>query len=258
MDINDYNLDKWFYKLQDDFVDIYQEKYKAIQDYTLLEISKDNINYFIDNREFKDIYRLQITELITSLKNKYLDSYLFFRLNTRSPKDILENKPELEILDSDDRKIKINKKIKQLEILKISNYEDIIYLLNNSKRVKEDIELFINSNTSNKLYLVFTKWKQILGNYIEYRCCIVNKKPISISLFKPEYYSSFTIIPVEIILLFLYQIVKKLDYNDYVIDVYVKNNKCYIIEINPLCEETDLFSLDYYDIINSDNLIVTL
>ena len=33
----DYNLDMWCHKLQDDIIDIYQEKYKCIQDYNLLE-----------------------------------------------------------------------------------------------------------------------------------------------------------------------------------------------------------------------------
>ena len=76
-----------------------------------------------------------------------------------------------------------------------------------------------------------------IGNYVEYRCCIVNKKPTSIRLFKPEYYSWYTIAPVEIILIFLYQIIKKLDYENYVVDVYVKDNQCYLIEINPLLKK---------------------
>lgn len=258
MDINNYNLDKWYNKLEDDFVDLYQDNYKAIQDYYLIEIDKNNINYFNNHKTFDEELKNKIIKLINDLKEKYFNSYLFFRLNTRSPKDVLEYKDNLEIIESDNRKIKIDKKIKQLEVLKISNYEDIIKLLITSNRTKEDMSDFINKNIYNKLFLVFTKWNQILGNYTEYRCCIINKKPISISLFKPEYYSSSTIIPVEIILIFLYQVIKRLDYNNFVIDVYIKNNRCYIIEINPLCEDTDLFTLEYNDIISSDNLIVTL
>lgn len=258
MDINNYNLDKWYNKLEDDFVDLYQDNYKAIQDYYLIEIDKNNINYFNNHKTFDEELKNKIIKLINDLKEKYFNSYLFFRLNTRSPKDVLEYKDNLEIIESDNRKIKIDKKIKQLEVLKISNYEDIIKLLITSNRTKEDMFDFINKNIYNKLFLVFTKWNQILGNYTEYRCCIINKKPISISLFKPEYYSSSTIIPVEIILIFLYQVIKRLDYNNFVIDVYIKNNRCYIIEINPLCEDTDLFTLEYNDIISSDNLIVTL
>ena len=255
----DYNLDMWCNKLQDEVIDIYEEKYKCIQDYSLLELNKEDIMYFLDNKTFNKNIKLKIINLILNLQNKYKENYLFFRLNTRSPKDILEYNNNLEILDEDTHEIKITKKIEQLNVLKISNYQDIVNLLALSERTKNDmIDYINNSNEKDRLYLVFTKWNQILGNYIEYRCCIVNKKPTSISLFKPEYYSCYTIIPVEIILVFLYQIIKKLDYKNYVVDVYVKDNKCYLIEINPLTEETDLFTLEYDTVINSDNLIVTL
>ena len=261
MDFNFYNsfsLDKWIPYLQDDFTDIYQEKYKAIQDYTLIELDKSDVSYLLDNKTFSKNLKLKIINTILNLQNKYQDKYLFFRLNTRSPKDILESNSNIEILDDDTRQIKITKKIEQLNVLKISNYQDIVTTLNASSRTNTDMTEYLSSNSEDKLYLVFTKWNQILGNYTEYRCCIVDKKPIGICLFKPEYYSLYTTVPVEIILVFLYQVIKKVPYDTYVVDVYVKNNQCYLIEINPLTKETDLFSLDYDDVINSDSLIVTL
>ena len=44
---NSFSLDKWIQNLQDDFTNIYQEKYKATQDYTLLELDKSDINSFL-------------------------------------------------------------------------------------------------------------------------------------------------------------------------------------------------------------------
>ena len=52
--------------------------------------------------------------------------------------------------------------------------------------------------------------------------------------------------------------IKKINLENFIADVYIKDNKTYLIEINPLCPDTDLFNLDYDDVINSDNLIVTL
>jgi len=245
-----YNLENWYNNLKDyDFYDIYNNKYKAIQTYNLIELTKDDIIYF-------NKYKI-LTYTIQNNINNILREDCFFRLNTRSPKDILEVNTDIEIFDEDSRQIKLNKKIKQLEILKVNNYNQVLYLINNSKRLKEDIQDFLD-NKFNKLFLIFSKWNPILGKYTEYRTSVVNNKPTSISLFKPEYYSRYTIIPVEIILVFLYQLIKKINLENFIADVYIKDNKTYLIEINPLCPDTDLFNLDYDDVINSDNLIVTL
>ena len=164
----------WCNKLQDNIIDIYQEKYKCIQDYSLLELNKEDIIYFLEHKTFDKNIKLKIINLIINLQNKYQDNYLFFKLNTRSPKDVLEFNNDLEILDKDTHKIKITKKIKQLNVLKISNYQDIVTLLNTSKRTKTDMTDYINnSNEKDRLYLVFTKWNQILGNYVEDRKSVV-------------------------------------------------------------------------------------
>jgi len=252
LNLEEYNLENWYNKLKNvDFLDIYNNKYSSVQNYKLIEISKDDIINFQKDNTFSEIIKQEIMSILE------LDSNYFFRLNTRSPKDVLEYNTDIEIFDDDCREVKLNKKIKQLEILKITNYQDVIYLINKSKRLQEDIQDFVD-NKFNKLYLVFSKWNQILGNYVEYRCCIVNSKPTAICLFKPEYYSRYTNIPVEIILIYLYQLIKKINLDNFVADVYIKNNRAYLIEINPLCEDTNLFNLDYEDVINSDNLIVTL
>lgn len=248
--MDNYNLEHWYNLLKDcEFYDVYYNNYKPIQTYNLIEITKDDISFFQKNKIFTENIKKNIDELLIE--------DCFFRLNTRSPKDVLEFNTDIEIFEDDHREIKLNKKIKQLEILKVNDYNQIIYLINNSKRLKEDIDDFMNNKFS-KLFLVFSKWNPILGYYTEYRTTVVNNKPTSICLFKPEYYSRYTIIPVEIILIFLYQLIKKINLEQFIADVYVKNNQVFLIEINPLSIESDLFNLDYEDVINSDNLIVTL
>ena len=82
MDFNFYNsfsLDKWIPYLQDDFTDIYQEKYKAIQDYTLLELDKSDINYFLDNKTFDKNLKLKIINTILNLQEKYKEKYLYHK-----------------------------------------------------------------------------------------------------------------------------------------------------------------------------------
>lgn len=245
-----YNLENWYNILKDtNFYDIYNNIYYPIQEYKLIKINKEEILYFYKNKEFTNNIKRAIENILIE--------DCFFRLNTRSPKDILEFNTHIEIFEEDSRQIKLNKKIKQLEILKVNNYYQVLYLIEKSKRLKEDIQDFLDDKY-NKLYLVFSKWNPILGNYTEFRCCIVNNKPVGICLFKPEYYSRYTVIPVEIILIFLYQLIKKIKLDNFIVDVYIKENKTYLIEINPLCPESDLFNLDYDVVINSDNLIVTL
>jgi hypothetical protein len=184
--------------------------------------------------------------------NKYCDNLI----------DIKE-KCKLEILDDDHRTIKTEKKIKQLEILKIKNINDINYLLNNSNRCIEDI-LEYNKDITKKLYLVFQDWRQNLGKSTEYRCFINNNKLIGICLYKPEYYSSRSIIPVEIIQHFINQLIhlfNQINLKKYIIDCFIYNNdplKIYFIEINPFNDYVDTFSFDYDIINNTEYLFITL
>jgi hypothetical protein len=191
-----------------------------------------------------------------------IKSEYFFKLSNRSPKDILES-GDLEILDDDHRTIKTEKKIKQLNILKVTNCDNINYLLNNSKRSIEDIEEY-NKDYTKKLYFIFAEWRPNLGKSIEYRCFINNNELVGICLYKPEYYSSRSIIPVEIIQHFCNQMINLfmcINLDRYVLDCFIYNHeptKVYFIELNPFEEYVDTFSFDYNIINNTKNLLVTL
>ena len=165
-----YNIDSFYKYTIDKYYDIFDnlfittldgEKYKCNNDYILIEFTPLERIYYKSHRKLSKYMINKINKLF----NK--NSEYFFKLSNRSPKDILET-GKLEILDEDHRTIKTEKKIKQLDILKIKNCDDINYLLNNSNRCKEDIEEYDKDYTK-KLYFVFAKWKPNLGKSIEYR-----------------------------------------------------------------------------------------
>jgi hypothetical protein len=212
--------------------------------------------YYKLYKKFSTVLSNKIDKLFKK-KSEY-----FFKLSNRSPKDILE-KGKLEIFEDDHRTIKIEKKIKQLNILKIKKLNDIIYLLNSSKRCTEDIELY-NKDKTKRLYFVFTDWKPNLGKSVEYRCFINKNKLVGICLYKPEYYSTRSIIPVERIQHFINQMIGIFiwaDLDRYVLDCFIYDDdptKVYFIEINPFEEFVDTFSFDYDIINNTETLLITL
>ena len=253
----DYTIDKYLHLFDNLFIStIKDEYYKCNLDYTLIEFTNSERLYFYKNNCFSKELTEKINKLF-DIKKEY-----FFKLSNRSPKDILE-KGELEILDDDHRTIKTEKKIKQLNILKITKIDDIIYLIKNSKRCIEDI-IEYNKDYTKKLYFVFQEWRPNLGKSVEYRCFINKSKLVGICLYKPEYYSTRSIIPVEIIQHFINQMLKlfqKINLDRYVLDCFIFNdnpNKVYFIEINPFLDFIDTFSFNYDDINNTDNLLITL
>jgi hypothetical protein len=234
---------------------IKNEEYKFIKDSILIQFDKKEIIYFLNNKVFSNKLKNKIYQKL-DFKNDY-----FFKLSNRSPKDILKYDSKLKINEDDNRLVQLDKKIKQLDILKVNSIEKIEYLLNYSKRTKEDMQLFSIYNGKSKLYLVFQEWKPNLGKSVEYRCFVNNSKLCGICLFQPSYYSSRTMIPVEILKNFCDKIINKIKLKKYIIDCFIYNNDNYnvhLIELNPFDENTDTFSFEYDSIINSQTLLVTL
>ena len=257
-----YTIDKYYYLFDNFFIkSLNGEIYKTNKDYMLIEFTPLERIYFKRNKKFSSSLRFECNKLF-NIKSTIKTEY-FFKLSNRSPKDILENDYHLEILDEDHRTIKTEKKIRQLEILKIKSVSDIEYLLNNSKRCQEDIADY-NTDFTKKLYLVFQEWKPNLGKSIEFRLYINKSKLIGINLFKPEYYSSRTIIPVEVLQNYSKQMIElfnKININRYILDCYIFTDdklKVYFIELNPFVEEANTFSFEYEDINSSEYLIVTI
>ena len=253
-----YTIDKYYDLFNNFFVSTLSgDKYKCNQELIFIEFTPLERIYFKLNKKISKYMENKIDELF-KIKLEY-----FFKLSNRSPKDILEYGGELEITDDDHRTVKTEKKIKQLDILKVKSCSNINYLLNNSNRAREDIEEY-DKDYSKKLYFVFAEWKPNLGKSVEYRCFIKNKKLVGICLYKPEYYSSRSIVPVEIIKHFIKQIIQQFslkNYERYVLDCFIYNDeheKVYFIELNPFEDYIDPFSFDYDIINNTDTLFVTL
>ena len=266
--MSEYNLDTFYFYTIDKYHHLFSnllvttlnyDIYKCHQDYILIEFPYVERMYY---KVYKKLSTLMIEQLNKIFKSECKSEY-FFKLSNRSPKDILENNPELKILDDDHRTIKTEKKIKQLEILKVKKPEDITRLLNLSKRCQEDIDLY-NKDPTKRLYFVFAKWRANLGKSTEYRCFIKKNKLVGICLYKPEYYSTRSIIPVEVIHHFIKQMIqifKKINLERYVLDCFIYHDdpfKVYFIEINPFEEYIDTFSFDYDEINSTENLIITL
>ncbi len=257
-DFEDYTVDKWHNIFNDVVIrDIHNNIYKCYRDFILVEFSKLEILYFLRNKNFP-------ISLIEKLEPILDGREYFFKLSNRSPKDILEFNSIYEIDDDDHRTIKLQKKLKQLEVLKVFKVNQIEYLLNNSRRTKEDMIAFSKYNGKTKLYLVFQEWKPNLGISVEYRCYVNKSKLVGISLFKPEYYSTRTVMPVEIIQHFTNQIIPifdKINLNRYILDLYIYYDKPFevqFMEINPFISEAHTFSFEWEDINNTDTLLVTL
>jgi len=259
MNIDDfypYTYDKFYPILKDFEVKTLEGKlYKCVKKSILIEFENKEIKYFFKHKKISK--RIQ-KKILPHIKNES-----FFKLSNRSPKDILENNPSLKINDDDHRTIKIKKKEAQLDILKINSIDKIEYLLNHSDRCQSDMEIYLK-NPNHMLYIVLQKWLPNIGKSIEFRCFINNYKLVGICLFKPEYYSTRTVIPFERIKYFIDQILDKLKIlglNRFVIDIYILNEKTdevHFIEINPFNSETDCFSFDDSVILNSNELLITL
>jgi hypothetical protein len=130
--------------------------------------------------------------------------------------------------------------------------------LTNSNRTKEDLKLYLKEEDVDDLYLCFQPWRPSLGIGTEYRCFIKNKKLVGICLYKPEYYSTVSVIPVEEIKYFIQQLLVRTNYQKFTVDVFYTDNKVYFIEINPFEEYVDSFSFKWNEINNTDKLLITL
>ena len=244
-----YTVDKWYNKIQSwQCKSISSELYYPSTTYKLFELSRSEVNNLLIIGDFT-------ADMKENIKQLFPAEY-FFKISNRSPKDILEK--EIEILDEDHRSIKLEKKIKQLSILKVDTVEKVIDLILKSERVIEDFKLYLQEEDVDSLYLVFQPWRPNLGIGAEYRCFINNRKLVGVCLYKPEYYSTRHVIPLELIVYFINQLLEIIDYDRFVVDVFELDSKIYFIEINPFEEFVDTFSFDWEIINNTNTLLITL
>ena len=248
---NMYTVDKWCHYIEQFTVTDDNGIYNPSTTYKLIKITINDVKYYKKNKKFPNNIECEINNILNN--NSY-----FFRISQRSPKDAFmkEYKPKKSYHYS---KLLELEKLRK-EKLMVNSINQIYILINKSKRVKEDFLLFSKQNKIDSLYLVFQEWRP--SNGVEYRTFIKNKKLIAICLYKPEFYSSKTCIPVELITNFinLFLNIKfiKETYNNLILDIFVDNNRVYFIEINPYEEYVDTFSFSWDEINNTSQLIIKL
>lgn len=248
---NMYTVDKWCQYVEQFTITDNNGIYNPCTMYKLIKITINDVKYYKKNKKFSNNIETEINNILQN--NSY-----FFRISQRSPKDayMKEYKP---------KKIYHYSKLLELEKLRkekllVNSINQIYTLINKSKRVKEDFILFMKQNIIDSLYLIFQDWRP--SNGIEYRTFIRNKKLIAICLYKPEFYSSKTCIPVELITefvnLFLNITFIKETYNNLILDIFIENNRVYFIEINPYESYVDPFSFTWNEINNTEKLIIKI
>lgn len=174
---------------------------------------------------------------------------IFFRLSTRSGKDAWEQlDPSLGIDTEDQMEEKIKR---QLDLLKVSSYHDIICIIRASKRLRDDLLDFIEHGKSDQtISIVLQEWKPCTG--IEYRCFVDENKLIAwCPYFEGLQRCSREAaddVNIELRLrAYIESIQSMIPFESYVLDVDVNdNNDIRFIELNPFNDETDpiVFSWD--------------
>jgi len=248
---NIYTVDKW-YKLISEWTckDIDGSTYNSSTTYKLVRFDISDCIFILKNKSFPSKLESNITKTLDN--NKY-----FFRVSQRSPKDAYAE--EYKAKESDSYKHKLFLENKRKEKLLVSSSKDVLDLIFRSKRVLEDLDLFINQDKIDELYFVFQPWRPSRG--VEFRLFVYKSKLVGICVYKPEFYTNKLTVPVGLLLDWFQQFEKIYDQTDiYTVDVYVDNidSRVYFIEINPFNEEVDTFAFSYKQLITSKYLLVKI
>jgi hypothetical protein len=237
---DNYTVDKWCKKMEEFVIDDYNPATK----YHLIKISIKDVKYYLKNKKFAEEVQNQINDLLK------IDKF-FFRVSQRSPKDAYKKEYKAKNKDSCEKKLELEK-LRKSKLL-VENIQDIYDLIKKSKRVMEDFRLLSKQKKITELYLVFQEWRESTG--VEYRCFIRDKKLIGICIYKPEFYPSDTVIPVELIQNFTNKLIDYINYDNMILDVFV-TDKVYFIEINPFEEYVDPFKFSWKILNKTNSLIV--
>lgn len=165
----------------------------------------------------------------------------FFKLSTRSGKDAYEVlDPSLDIKEDDSSEELARKIQAQIEILKVSSFEDVYRIIRASKRLKEDLTNYIDYATDDQsMSIVLQEWKPCKGT--EYRCFIKGKRLIAFCLYHgcQESLDDDDGLRKEIEE-FIQNIQPYIQFEDYVLDIDLESRqRIRFIELNPFNDETD-------------------
>lgn len=230
----EYNVDAWAENISNWIF----KGYKPATTYIVMPLTDREIVAIIRN-----IYKL-LNKLEKKI-NKILTKPMFFRLSTLSPKDAyIKLQPELEIL-LEDTQDKIEDKIKmQLKLLRVSNFKNIINLIQNSNRAIEDLKLYLAEEniTNANMSIILQEWRPSTGN--EYRLFIKNSILVAMCPFD----NTDILLNKLLVNEFICSLSNQIKLKNYVVDVFLGNdNKIYFIEINPYSINTDSLIFSWFD-----------
>jgi hypothetical protein len=250
---NAYTVDKWF-QLVNDWtpLDIDGIQYNSATSYNLIQFDISDCKYILKTKSFPLNLDLKIAQVLN--ENKY-----FFRVSQRSPKDAYAE--EYKANPADSYKQKLLLEIKRKEKLLVGSTQEVLDLIFRSKRVMEDLELFVekSNQTVKELHFVFQPWRPSTG--VEFRLFVYNSKLVGICVYKPEFYTSKLVVPVGLLTHWFEQFEKIYSQTQtYTVDVYVNNldSRVYFIEINPFNKQVDTFAFTYKQLITTKFLLVKI
>jgi len=244
--VTKYNLEQWYSLL---------EKFSPSEPLTaktiFLELNDDELNIISalsKGNLAKNLgmdYKLTPAEYSakSSLTNKIKafmppDRTFFCRFSTRSPKDGVS-------VSAEDKALDITSRLKKkLQLLSVTNADQVINLITHSQRVFSDIRFYfqyrVAGSSSGKLYLILRDFIPDLPVDHEFRCYVYNRKLTAISQY--QCYCVFPSLMDEkhvlqcrsSIVNYIEKIKHIFPMDSFVIDIVVlPDYTCQVIELNP-------------------------
>ena len=252
-----FDYDEWAKYLRDwQFrSDISHEYYKPCMDYWSLPISSSELIAF--KRGFSCLL-CSITKKIEQIFRHHPKGQFFFRMSTRSPKDVWITTDESLGISSNNSLITKKTKIeRQLQLCRVSSVVEVKMLIKNSERIQSDMDLHIEeAELDHNMSLIFMKWQNIpvekqIRVFVKSRaviaCC-----PYFGDLISDTQNTHIKSVIEKQVYGFIMSMSARLPvgYQDFVADLYESDDRLYFIELNPFDEITDPIDFSWQQLYN--------
>jgi hypothetical protein len=236
---DEYNVEKWLLPLRQwkfrGYSPLTAYRLVPLNDREIVALRRGNMDHFLAG------LRQQVTRVLAN-------GPMFLRLNTRSPKDAWQvMAPELECSGEPSSASNQDKQKRQLELLRVSSFEQVCTVLRASQRAIRDMDQVLEqtaTSTSTQLFLVFQKWRPSVGP--EYRAFVQAGRMIcacDCSTQTPVSYDEGQLLSefCESLATALPQL------PHFVVDAFIssESQQCCFIEINPYSLSTDAICFEW-------------
>lgn len=259
-----FDFDRWFKSLKDFTFNSYilpinQKIARAMVNYYQQRFIGRNV---LTSKDASNLIKLQ-TEIQEFMDQIHCKDGIFVRMSNRSPKDgtpLLENNQTMASIYKKiirkNKRADSNKKLQlifeeQLKILKCQSSDQVMNLLLTSERVYQDLLLALDANKLDpndnwSTSVILREWQADLREDFEFRVFVANNKVTAISQYNPycQYDSLCSLNKrglsnlTKRILDFVEKVDPNVGHKDYIIDVAIKEDGIYIIELNPFAPST--------------------